>query len=96
MASMQERIHLASRAYSINITAAHTGYVDGGLGIPTARTADGKYDLTIAGSASTYTLTATPVAGSTQTGDGTMTIRSDGMRICSGSPTPVWCRSGTW
>jgi type IV pilus assembly protein PilE len=84
--NLQEKIYLNSSAYSTNatsVTAAYNGRSDGGLGVTSGRTSDNKYDISIApttGPAQNYTLTATVVTGSSQTGDGNLTIASDGTR----------------
>jgi type IV pilus assembly protein PilE len=83
LAAQQEKIYLNSNAYAVSVTAAYNGRSDGGLGKTTGRTDDGKYNITVAptvGPTQTFTLTATPVAGSTQAADGTLTIASSGTR----------------
>ncbi|HYH43389.1 MAG TPA: hypothetical protein VD867_15560, partial [Burkholderiales bacterium] len=67
----------------------------GGLGKTGGTTADQKYVLSLALSGQSYTLTATPVAGSTQQADGTFSIASDGSRTCA-APTPKWCTNAVW
>lgn len=89
LASQQEKIYLNSNAYAVSVTVAYNGRSDGGLGKTTGRTDDGKYTITIdptVGPTQVYTLTATPVAGSTQDGDGTNVISSDGTRTWKGTP----------
>ncbi len=78
----QEKIFLNSNAYTTSVTGAYTGRSDGGLGITSGSTSDGKYALSITqpGGTQTYTLTATPVAASTQVGDGNIVAASDGTR----------------
>ena len=80
IASQQEKIYLNSDAYSSNITTAYTGTSTGGLGRTTGMTSNGKYTLTIATAAQTYTVTATPVSGTVQASDGTLTVSSNGNR----------------
>lgn len=80
MASLQEKIYLNSNAYTASVTAAYNGTTAGGLGRTSGQTPDGKYTLVLSGVGQTYTLTATPVAGSTQVGDGCLTIRENGLR----------------
>lgn len=83
LANQQEKIYLNSSSYATTITAAYNGRADGGLGKTSGRTEDGKYTLAIsptAGPTHTYTITATPVPGTSQAGDGTITISSDGSR----------------
>jgi type IV pilus assembly protein PilE len=102
MASLQEKIYLNSNAYSTSLTAAYTGKSDGGLGrAATSKSADGKYDFTMpVATAQSYTITATPVAGTTQAGDGTFSITSTGTRTCTGSAggpnPPKWCKNSAW
>jgi type IV pilus assembly protein PilE len=89
LASQQEKIYLNSNEYAVSVTAAYNGRSDGGLGKTTGRTDDGKYAITIAptvGPTQVYTLTATPVAGTTQEGDGVNTVASDGTRAWGGHP----------
>lgn len=96
LANLQEKIYLNANTYTVSVTAAYNGRADGGLGKTTGRTDDGKYNLTIApnaGPTQTYLITATPVVGSTQDGDGTITISSDGTRILgaiAGRPAAPW------
>jgi type IV pilus assembly protein PilE len=83
LASLQEKIYLNSSSYATSITAAYNGRSDGGLGKTTGKSDDGKYAYSItptAGPTQTYVITATPVAGSTQSADGALTIASDGAR----------------
>lgn len=86
LAGLQERIYLNSNAYSPNVAAAYNGQATGGLGKTGARTRDGKYNITIdiVAPDQAFTLTATPVAGSTQDGDGAMTVDSSGARTWNG------------
>lgn len=89
LASLQEKIYLNSNAYAVSVTAAYNGRSDGGLGKTAGTTDDRKYNITIAPTVAptqTYTLTATPVASSTQNGDGLITIASDGSRAWNGAP----------
>ena len=94
MAALQEKIYLNSSSYSITaniITDAYTGLAAGGLGWP-AQSKDGKYNYTcLAAScvASSFTLTATPVPGTTQANDGTLSINSVGQRLWTGA-SPTW------
>jgi type IV pilus assembly protein PilE len=88
LANLQEKIYLNANSYTVNVTTAYNGRDDGGLGKTTGRTDDGKYNLTItpnAGPTQTYLITATPVVGSTQDGDGNITISSDGTRSHNGN-----------
>ena len=89
LANQQEKIYLNSNGYSVSITAAYNGREDGGLGKTTGRTDDSKYILSIAPNATPtqiYTITATPVPGSTQEDDGTISIASNGTRLHDGNP----------
>jgi type IV pilus assembly protein PilE len=95
LSSIQEKIFLNSNAYSTNLAAAYNGTAAGGLGKTSQRTDDNKYDLTLVATAQAYTLTATPVAGTAQANDGSMSIASTGAKTC-GTPTPSWCTNGTW
>lgn len=82
MAGLQEKIYLNSNAYSGNVTAAYTGVAAGGLG-KTAQTRDGKYNFAVApGPASqTYIMTARPVIGKAQQGNGCLAVKEDGRRL---------------
>lgn len=95
LSSMQEKIFLNSNAYTPNLAIAYDGTSNGGLGKTTQRTVDGKYDLALVATAQSYTLTATPVAGTPQAGDGAFSIASTGAKTC-GTPTPSWCASSSW
>jgi type IV pilus assembly protein PilE len=81
LAGLQEKIFLNSDAYSSSVTAAYNGTAAGGLGRTAAVAGSGKYDLSLVAAGQSYTLTATPVAGSTQEGDGSLSIASDGRRM---------------
>lgn len=94
LSSIQEKIYLNSNAYSSSITAAYTGTAAGGLGKTSGTSDDGKYTLTVASPGQSYTISATPVAGSTQQNDGAFSISSNGTRSCT--PTPKWCQNSTW
>ena len=81
LANAQERIYLNSTppSYSNSVTGAYTGTSAGGLGITSGKTNDGKYTLAISNfTAHTFTITATPVAGTTQVNDGTLTVDQTG------------------
>ena len=62
----------------------------------TSQTKDGRYTLSldIATPSQTFTLTATPVVGSQQEGDGTISVNESGMRTCS--PTCGPNGKATW
>ena len=91
LASQQEKIYLNSSAYAISVTTAYNGTSAGGLGRTDGKTSDGKYDLSITPATvgtQTYTLTATPVTGTSQAADGNITIDSAGTRsgtVCCAS-----------
>jgi type IV pilus assembly protein PilE len=84
LASMQEKIFLNSSSYTQNITTGFNGNSTGGLGKTNAQTNDGKYDLSIVATTQTFTLTATPVAGKSQAGDGNISISENGQRLWNG------------
>ena len=77
---MQEKIVLNSNAYSSSVSAAYTRASTGGLGASTGKTSDDRYTVSVSVSGTSYTLTATPVASSTQAGDGSLTINAAGNR----------------
>jgi len=95
LSGMQERIYLNANAYTTSLTADYDGTATGGLGKTSGTTDDGKYTLAFTVStAQSYTITATPVAGTTQAGDGAFSITSGGARTCD---TPSsWCKNGVW
>jgi type IV pilus assembly protein PilE len=80
MASLQEKIYLNSSAYSPNVATAYNGTASGGLGKTGSKTSDDMYDLVLSGIGQTFTLTATPVAGTRQEGNGCLTIQENGLR----------------
>lgn len=86
LASIQEKIFLNSNNYSPNVATAYNGTAAGGLGRTSGMSKDGKYtlalDITVA--SQTFTLTATPVAGSSQDGDGNLSISESGQRLWNG------------
>lgn len=86
LASIQEKIFLNSNNYSPNVTTAYNGTAAGGLGRTSGMSKDGKYTLSldIAVPSQTFTLTATPVDGSSQEGDGTISISESGQRLWNG------------
>ena len=87
MAALQEKIFLNSNAYAFSVTAAYDGTSAGGLGRDSGKTVDGKYTLTldITAPSSTFVLTATPVSGGTQAGDGNLSINENGRRLWGSS-----------
>ena len=80
LANAQERIFLNSSAYATNVTAAYTGQASGGLGVTSGKSKDNRYTYSVAATATTFTLTATPVAGTPQAGDGNLTINEQSVR----------------
>lgn len=88
LGNLQEKIYLNSSSYATSITIAYNGRADGGLGVTSGRTSDSKYVLSIApnaGPTQVYTITATPVAGTSQEDDGNITLASDGARTWGAS-----------
>lgn len=83
MASMQEKIYLNSTSYTANVTTAYNGSAAGGLGRTSGTTTDGKYALSLAvgTGAQTFLLTATPVVGKSQQGNGNLTISETGQKL---------------
>lgn len=97
MASLQEKIYLNSNAYTASVNTAYNGTSAGGLGRTTGQTSDNKYALALSGGGQTYTLTATPVAGTGQAGNGCLTIQENGMRqwhenndACNSASPTAW------
>lgn len=86
LAGIQEKIYLNSNAYAGSMVANYNGTSGGGLGRSTALTSDRKYTLSITPTTpgQSYTLTATPNAGTTQSADGAITIDSTGQRLRNG------------
>ena len=76
LASIQEKIYLNSNAYASSVTTAYNGSSTGGLGVPAGKSRDGKYTFSVTAASATYTLTATPVVGSSQSADGALTINA--------------------
>ena len=87
LATSQEKIFLNSNAYTSSVSNAYTGAATGGLGVASGKTNDGKYTLPAPSNltATTFTLTASPVGGSTQAGDGDITINQSGIRTWGAS-----------
>jgi type IV pilus assembly protein PilE len=85
-ATSQEKIFLNSNAYTSSVTNAYTGAATGGLGVASGKSNDSKYTLSLGNpTATTFTLTASPVGGSTQAGDGNITINQSGIRTWGAS-----------
>jgi len=98
LAGLQEKIFLNSNGYAAKVGTAYNGTSLGGLGRTSGSTKDGRYALTLVDSAGValvdvtaatpsvhqvYVLLATPMAGSTQAGDGTISVTESGRRICN-------------
>ena len=91
LASLQEKIFLNSNAYTFSVTGAYNGTAAGGLGRTSSQTKDGRYDLALVdgcttlvaatAAAQTFVLAATPAAGSSQVGDGTLCVNESGRRL---------------
>ena len=83
LASLQEKIFLNSNAYAFSVTGAYNGTSAGGLGRTSGKTKDNRYDLSldIVAASQTYVLTATPAAGSSQVGDGNLSVNESGRRL---------------
>jgi type IV pilus assembly protein PilE len=80
LATAEEKIFLNSNAYASSITAAYTGQSTGGLGVTGGKTRDGRYTFSVSATATTFTLTATPVSGTPQASDGNLTINEQNVR----------------
>jgi type IV pilus assembly protein PilE len=83
LANLQEKIYLNSSSYATSVTDPYNGRSDGGLGKASGNADDGKYTMSIlptVGPTQSYTLTATPIPGTSQNSDGNITISSDGSR----------------
>lgn len=93
MAALQEKIYLNSNSYTTAspvITTAYNGQATGGLG-SSGNSKDGKYSFACAPcTSSTYTLTATPVAGTSQANDGTLSIDQMGNKVWAGGSAATW------
>ena len=80
LANAQEKIFLNSSAYATSITSAYTGQSSGGLGVTSGKSKDNRYAYSVAATTTTFTLTATPAAGTPQVGDGNLTINEQAVR----------------
>lgn len=82
LANLQEKIYLNSNSYSASVTGNYNGRSDGGLGKTSGRSSDNKYNIAVTPTTSgqTYTLTASPITGSSQSRDGNISINSSGTR----------------
>lgn len=86
LASTQEKIYLNSNGYTSSVTTAYNGTSGGGLGVTTGKTEDGKYTIRFSTTDAavppqSYTLTAAPVPGSSQDGDGNISISENGQKL---------------
>lgn len=81
LAGRQEKIFLNASAFSSAVSTNYDGSATGGLGVAGATTRDGRYTLSVTVAGASFTLTATPVAGGGQAGDGNLTLDSEGQRI---------------
>ena len=98
LASLQEKIFLNSNSYAFSVSNPYNGTsaAGSGLGRTTGATKDGRYTLALvdAGGAAmtavaqTFVLRATPAAGGTQVGDGTISVSESGRRTCAPSCGP--------
>lgn len=88
LASLQEKIYLNTSRYSASVTNHYNGTSANthGLGA-TGTSRDGKYTITVDTPADgqTFILTATPVAGSSQAGDGDITLNQSGRKVWGAS-----------
>ena len=86
LASLQEKVFLNSNSYAFSVSDPYNGTSASsfGLGRTSGNTKDGRYALSldITAPAQTFILTATPVAGGTQVGDGTIAVSERGTRTC--------------
>ena len=80
LAAVQEKIFLNSNAYASSVTTAYSGSSTGGLGATTGLSRDSRYSFSTTVNGASFTLTATPVSGSTQAGDGNLSIDAQGQR----------------
>ena len=80
MTGTQEKIFLNSNAYTPNVATPYNGQATGGLGATGGLSINGHYTITATVSGASFVLTATPVIGGAQEGDGVLTIASNGTR----------------
>ena len=81
LAGVQDKIFLNSNAYTASVTGAYSGSSTGGLGWSSGKSRDTRYTISAAVVGASFTLTATPVAGSSQASDGNLSIDSQGVRL---------------
>lgn len=100
MAATQEKIYLNNSAYSCNIECAYNGTLNALPGCTNASCAtyglgasltskDGKYTFSMTPTSPStlpsFTITATPVAGSSQANDGNLSIDQSGKKVWGSS-----------
>lgn len=81
IANREEQYLLDARQYT-NIPGSETG----GLNMTTPPEVDRYYTIGITGAPSAYTITATPKAGTSQAGDGNLTLTNTGAK----TPADKW------
>jgi type IV pilus assembly protein PilE len=88
LVNVQEKIYLNSNNYAFNVTSAYTGNSTGGLGLSSGKVSDNRYTVTLVNTVAsqTYTLVATPVAGSTQQNDGNLSVTESGVKLWGTEP----------
>jgi type IV pilus assembly protein PilE len=88
LVNVQEKIYLNSNSYAFSVTGAYTGTSSGGLGLGSGKISDGRYNVTLTNTVAsqTFTLVATPVAGSTQANDGILSITETGVKLWGTQP----------
>lgn len=88
LVNVQEKIYLNSNNYAFSVTGAYNGNSTGGLGLSSGKVGDSRYDVTLTNTVAsqTFTLVATPVAGSTQANDGTLSVTETGVKLWGTNP----------
>lgn len=79
IANREEQYLLDARVYTNTLGT-------GGLNLTTPPDVDRYYTITVTGEPSTYTITATPKVGTSQAGDGNLTLTNTGAK----SPADKW------
>jgi len=87
LAAIQEKIYINSSGYASSISGAYNGTSAGGLGVTSGKSRDGRYTFSLTAAGQNYTLTATPVGGTTQAADGELTLAGSGQRLWRGTKT---------
>lgn len=89
LAALQEKVFMNSNPnnYAFSVTAAYNGTSAGGLGLTSGTSKDARYTiaLDITAASQAYTLTATPVTGTSQDGNGNVSINQSGARLWNGA-----------